>query len=212
MIRILLADDHALVRSGVRSLLDPLAGLEVVGEAANGREALELARALRPDVVVMDVSMPELNGIDAASALKTTLPGLRVLLLSMHTRDALVSQALNAGVDGYLLKDSVPAELEVAIRAVARGDRYLSPALTRALMQRGGAAGTSGGGGELTPRQREILQLVAEGNSTKVIARKLGLKPKTVENHRAHLMDRLGIRDVPGLVRYAISVGLIQPD
>lgn len=211
MIRILLADDHALVRSGVRSLLDPLPGLEVVGEAANGREALERAQALRPDVVVMDVSMPELNGIDAASALKTTLPGLRVLLLSMHTRDALVSQALNAGVDGYLLKDSVPAELEVAIRAVARGDRYLSPALTRAVMQRSGTSGTSGGG-ELTPRQREILQLVAEGNSTKVIARKLGLKPKTVENHRAHLMDRLGIRDVPGLVRYAISVGLIHPD
>lgn len=208
MLKILLADDHAIVRDGIRSLLSRMPGMVVVGEAANGREALELADETRPDIAVLDVSMPELSGIEAARELKARHPGLRVLLLTMHSRDAVLSDALDAGVDGYLLKDAGTTELEVALRAIAQGHSYLSPALSRKVIQGTLAEQRT----PLTPRQREILQLVAEGHSTKGIARRLGLSPRTVENHRRQIMDRLEIRDLAGLVRYAISIGLVPPE
>ncbi len=210
----LLAEDHALVRSGIRALLEDLPGIDVVGEAANGREALEFVATHRPDVVLMDLTMPELNGLDATARIRREFSEVRVLILSMHGDEEYVTQSLRAGANGYLLKDSGRAELEIALRAVARGDHYLSPAVSRTVVaefvQAGGERRTPLE--RLTPRQREVLQLIAEGGSTKEIAAKLDLSIKTVESHRAQLMHRLGIHDVPGLVRYAIRAGLVALD
>jgi len=212
--RVLLAEDHALVRSGIRALLEDLSGIDVVGEVANGREALEFVATHRPDVVLMDLTMPELNGLDATARIRREFSEVRILILSMHGDDEYVTQSLRAGANGYLLKNAGRAELEIALRAVARGDHYLSPAVSRTVV-----AEFVHGGGErrtplerLTPRQREVLQLIAEGNSTKEIAAKLNLSIKTVESHRAQLMHRLGIHDVPGLVRYAIRAGVVSLD
>jgi DNA-binding NarL/FixJ family response regulator len=211
---VLLAEDHALVRSGIRALLEDLSGIDVVGEVANGREALEFVATHRPDVVLMDLTMPELNGLDATARIRREFSEVRILILSMHGDDEYVTQSLRAGANGYLLKNAGRAELEIALRAVARGDHYLSPAVSRTVV-----AEFVHGGGErrtplerLTPRQREVLQLIAEGNSTKEIAAKLNLSIKTVESHRAQLMHRLGIHDVPGLVRYAIRAGVVSLD
>ena len=210
-IRALLADDHTLVRAGIRGLLQGLPGVEVVGEAEDGHEALRLAEALRPDVVLLDIGMPGLNGLEVAGRLATLDPSIRVLILSMHTSEEYVLRALRAGCAGYLLKRSAVSELEVAVRAVARGETYLSPAVSKQVVD--DYVGRTGGAADpieaLTPRQREILQLVAEGNTSKEIAERLGLSFKTVEAHRAQIMERLGVRDLAGLVRFAVRVGLV---
>jgi len=213
-LRILLADDHTLVRAGIRSLLAQLPGVAVVAEAADGREALKLAALHRPDTVVMDIAMPGLNGLEATLRLRKKFPDLRVIILSMHANEEYVRQAFKSGASGYLLKKSAVAELEVALRAVHEGHTYLSPALARAItpqqLSRPGETPTPQE--KLTPRQREILQLIAESRTTKEIAQQLELSAKTVEFHRVRLMQRLGIYDVPGLVRYALRTGLAGPE
>ena len=202
------------MRAGIRALLAGLPDVEVVGEASTGPEALTLAESLRPDLVLLDISMPELNGLEVASRLIKTEPKRRIVFLSMHTDAVYVRRALQAGASGYLVKGADVPELSLAIRAVMRGELYLSPAVSKDLIgdlrrsdQREVTPVEM-----LTPRQREILQLVTEGHSTKDIARRLDLSVKTVEAHRSELMERLDIHDLPGLVRFAIRHGLTSPD
>ena len=213
-IRVLLADDHTLVRAGIRSLLENMVGIEVIAEASDGRDALRLVRAHRPDVVLMDIAMPGLNGLEAAARIAKKFPNVRVVILSMHVNEEYVLQALRAGAAGYMVKGADAAELEIAIRAVARGETYLSPMVSKHVVtdyiQR--ISGETSPLELLTPRQREVLQLIAEGYSTKKIARTLKISVKTVETHRMQLMERLDIHDIAGLVRYAIRVGLVRPD
>lgn len=211
-IRVLIADDHTLVRAGIRALLQGLEGVEVVAEAGDGREAMALAQVHRPDVLVIDIAMPHVGGLELAGRVARELPEARVIILSMHGNEEYASRALQAGAAGYLLKDSGLAELELAVRAVVRGETYLSPAVSKHviadyLRRTGGAPPESG---SLTPRQRQVLRLIAEGKTTKAIARLLGVSVKTVETHRAQLMDRLDIHDVAGLVRHAIGIGLVE--
>lgn len=220
--RVLLVDDHLLVRAGLRTLLEQMPGTEVVGEASNGREALDLIKANPPDVVLMDITMAEMNGLVATAQITHDFPHVRILMLSMHATKEYVTQALQAGASGYLLKDAAPTELELAIRSVMRGEKYLSPAVSTHViadyLQRASGSTTSrsdtaiSSSTPLTLRQREILQLIAEGNTTKEIAAKLTLSVKTVETHRTQLMERLDIHDIAGLVRYAIRIGLVTPD
>jgi len=211
---ILLADDHALLRAGLRVLLDAQPDMCVVAEAADGREALSLAADLHPDVVLLDVAMPGLNGLEALLRLKQIAPQARVIILSMHATEEYVVRALRNGALGYLLKDSAPAELLNAVRAAGRGERYLCSPLTAEVVEdylrRTGEENSLFD--RLTPREREILQLLAEGNSTQSIANTLGLSPKTVETHRANLMDKLNLYDVASLTRFAIRVGLVNSD
>ena len=213
-LRILLADDHALVRAGIRSLLEKMPGVEVVGEASNGREALELIRAELPNLVLMDIAMAELNGLVALARITKEFPSVKVIILSAHANEEYVIRALRYGASGYMLKDAATLELELAINSVAQGKTYLSPSISRTVidsyLQRVG--GQSSPLEQLTPRQREILQLVAEGKNTKQIAYLLGISVKTVEAHRLQLMARLDIHDVPGLVRYAIRSGLVSSE
>ena len=213
MIRVLLADDHALVRAGIRSLLGAMAEVTVVGEAASGEEALELASRAQPDVVLMDIAMKGITGLEAAALMRERVPSVRVVILSMHSGEEYVLQALRAGAAGYLLKDAATGELELALRSVMRGESWLSPAVSRQVVE--GYVQRTGGDATpevLTARQREVLRMVAGGKSTKEIALLLNLSVKTVETHRAQIMDRLGIRDVAGLVRYALRTGLVPPD
>ena len=213
-VRVLLADDHTLVRAGLRKLLEAMPEVEVVGEASDGLALLALAAQLRPTLVLMDIAMPGLNGLEATARLARQSTDIRVLILSMHQNEEYVRQALRHGAAGYLLKDAAPMELDLAIRAVLRGETYLSPAVSRGVVsdyvQR--LRGEEAPGAQLTPRQREVLQLVAEGHSTKEIARRLDLSVKTVDTHRSQLMKLLDIHEVAGLVRYAMRVGLISPD
>jgi DNA-binding NarL/FixJ family response regulator len=212
-IRVVLADDHALVRAGMRSLLNGMSHVEVVGEAASGEEALELAARENPDVVLMDIAMKGISGLDAAARMRERLPEVRVVILSMHAGEEYVLQALRAGAVGYLLKDAATGELELAIRSVMRGESWFSPAVSRQVVE--GYVQRVGGESAaevLTARQREVLRLVAGGKSTKEIAFDLNLSVKTVETHRAQIMERLGIRDVAGLVRYALRTGLVPAD
>jgi DNA-binding NarL/FixJ family response regulator len=213
-IRVLLADDHTLVRAGFRRLIQDLAEIEVVAEADNGHEALRLVGEHRPDVILLDIAMPGLNGLEVAARLAEEFPQVRVLILSMYLNEEYVWQALHAGASGYLLKDSGDSELEIAIRAVARGETYLSPPVSRQVISDYMLRADSEPNplGRLTPRQREVLQLIAEGHSTKEIAFMLKVSVKTVETHRAELMERLRIHDVAGLVRYAIRLGLVSAD
>lgn len=213
MIRVLLADDHALVRAGIRSLLGAMMEVEVVGEAASGEEALDMTLRSRPDVVLMDIAMKGITGLEAAARLRERHPAVRVVILSMHSGEEYVLQALRAGAAGYLLKDAATGELELALRSVMRGESWLSPAVSRQVVE--GYVQRAGGEAApelLTARQREVLRLVASGKSTKEIAFLLNLSVKTVETHRAQIMERLGIRDVAGLVRYALRTGLVPPD
>jgi DNA-binding NarL/FixJ family response regulator len=213
MIRVLLAEDHHLVRAGLRALLDPLPDIEVVGEAGDGREALAMLKNRNADVAILDISMPGMNGLEAAVRMSDEAPGTKVVILTMHSNEEYVLRALRAGVAGFLLKDAGTAELEGAIRAVTRGETYLSPGVSKKVVD--GYLGRSGGAhplDSLTPRQREVLQLIAEGYSTKQIAGLLGVGVKTIETHRTQLMDRLGIHEIAGLVRYAVRVGLVSPE
>lgn len=211
--RIVLADDHALVRQGIRSLLDKLDEIEVVGEVSDGREAVELSKKIQPDIVLMDITMPGLNGLEAVIRMKKVCPSTRVIMLSMHAGEEYFQQALDSGAAGYLLKDADRMELELAIRTVMRGDTYLTPAVAKYAVDayRQKKEGDQGPLASLSSRQKEILQLIAEGHANKAIAQRLDLSPRTVETHRAELMERLNIRDVPGLVRIALRAGLIKP-
>ena len=214
-LRVLLADDHALVRAGMRALLSELPGVEVVAETGDGREALRLVREKKPEIALIDISMPGLNGLEVAARIARERPTTRVIMVSMHGDDESVRRALVAGAAGYLLKNSDRNELEIALRAVARGDTWLSPSLTKrvvAAYTHGARPAGDGPFAVLTPRQREVLQLVAEGHSNKEIASRLNVAPKTVETHRTELMERLGIHGVASLVRYAIQVGLVRPE
>lgn len=213
-IRIIIVDDHALMRAGIRALLENLKEIEVVAEATNGLEALALLETHHPDLILTDISMPSMDGLEVVARVTRDHPDVKAIILSMHSNEEYVWQALRAGAAGYLLKDCDTAELRLAIHAVARGESYLSPAISRQVItDYVRRTRTEAGSAELlTPRQREILRLIAIGQSTKAIARSLVISIKTVETHRAQLMERLGIHDVPGLVRYAIRTGLIKPD
>jgi DNA-binding NarL/FixJ family response regulator len=214
-LRLLLADDHTLVRAGLRSLLETYPDVTIMAETGDGREAVQLAATQRPNIVLMDIAMPGLNGLEATARIVKEHPEVRVVILSMHANDEYVRQALHAGASGYLLKDAATAELELALRAVARGETYLSPAISRRVVEDYLAQGPARNDSPLqllTARQREILQLVAEGKTTKQIAALLEVSVKTVETHRAQLMERLGIRDLAGLVRYALREGLVRPE
>jgi DNA-binding NarL/FixJ family response regulator len=210
-IRILLADDHTLVRAGIRSLVQSLPGVQVVAEAGDGREALSLIETHQPDVALLDIAMPGLNGLEVAAQVADNFPFVRVLILSMHATEEYVLRALRAGAAGYLLKDADTAELELAIKAVTNGETYLSPAVSKHVTEyvRRIGEGEHSTLERLTPRQREVLQLVAEGHTTQEIARLMNLSVKTVETHRTQLMDRLDIHDIAGLVRYAVREGLV---
>jgi DNA-binding NarL/FixJ family response regulator len=208
-IRILLADDHAVVRQGFKMILDAQADMEIVGEAANGRQAVDLAEQLRPDVVVMDVSMPELNGIEATRRLASSLPRARVVALSMHKDSVYVREILRAGARGYLLKDSGAADLVAAIRAVASGESYLSPAVSNAVLDDYRRHATNPID-LLTSREREVLQLLAEGKTNKEIAGVLNLSVYTVEAHRGRIMEKLNLHSIGELVLFAVRSGLIE--
>jgi DNA-binding NarL/FixJ family response regulator len=213
-IRVLLADDHTLVRAGFCSLLKSFTGIEVVAEADDGRDALRLIEMHQPDVVLVDIAMPGLNGLDVAARVAEEFPYVRVIILSMHANEEYVLRALCANAAGYLLKGAHTAELELAIRAVARGEMYLSPPVSKYVVSDYvRRVGSEPGPSELlTPRQREVLQLIAEGHTTKEIAHILKISVKTVGTHRVQLMERLDIHDIAGLVRYAIRTGLISPE
>ncbi len=213
-VRIVIADDHTIVRGGIRLLLESIEGVQVVAEAADGHEALEQVHKHRPDLLVADIAMPGLSGLDLVKRMnEEALPTLAVIL-SMHADKEYVHRAIAAGARGYVLKGSGLEELSLAIQSVFRGEIYLSPAVTRpiveSLFDRDGSRSVPGG--ELTPRQREVLRLIAEGETTKAVANRLGISAKTVEAHRSQLMERLQIYDVAGLVRYAIRTGLISSD
>jgi DNA-binding NarL/FixJ family response regulator len=212
-IRVLLVEDHALVRAGIRALLEQLPGVEVVAEASTGYDALHLIAQHQPLIVLMDIGMAGMSGLDVTAQVTQGFPDVRVIMLSMHAHEEFVLQALRGGAAGYLLKDAGTAELELAIRAIARGEIYLSPAVSRHVVgeyvRRVGS--TPVGLDQLTPRQREILRLIAQGHTTKEIAQQLAISVKTVETHRAQLMERLDIYDVARLVRYAIRLGLVLP-
>lgn len=211
-IRVLLADDHKLFRAGIRSLLQTLDDVEVVAEAGDGRETLRLAAAHRPDVVLIDIMMPNLNGLDAAARIAHAYPHTRVIMLSMSADEDSVLKTLRAGAVGYLVKTADPAELELAIRAAMRGEKFLSSAVSEHVvsvcLNRLDKEQTSLE--RLTPRQREVLQLVAEGHTTKDIAKMLEISTKTAEGYRGELMRALDIHDIASLTRYAIRAGLVS--
>jgi DNA-binding NarL/FixJ family response regulator len=219
-IRVVIADDHTLLRSGLCALLERAPDIRVVGEAADGREALALIEQVRPDVVLMDVTMAGLNGLEATERATREHPAARVIVLSMHYTEEYVVHALQAGAAGYLVKDAAPAELELAIRTVMDGGAYLSAEAAQRVAEyeeRFGSVSARNGPAalaprQLTPRESEVLQLIAEGRTMPEIASVLDISPKTVETHRYRLMDRLNLHHVAGLVRYAVRVGLVQPE
>jgi two-component system, NarL family, response regulator NreC len=208
-LRILLADDHEMMRQGLRALLER-ERFVVVGEASNGRAAIEHAERLRPDVAVVDLGMPELNGLDAAQQIVRTSPSTRVIALTMHTEDSYVMAALRAGIKGYVLKSQMGADLVQAIRDVSRGLTYLSPVVSAAVVEASLGKRPETAGERLSLREREVLQLVAEGRTTKEVAQILNVSAKTADSHRTHIMKKLDIHETAGLVRYAIREGLIQ--
>jgi len=213
-LRILLADDHTVMRTGLRVLLERQPNLEVIGEAENGRDAIQLAASLRPDVVVMDVGMPVLNGIEATRTIVTEQPNIAVVILSMHADESYVMRALKAGARGYLLKDSAPADLLGAIQAVTQNKSFFSPKVSRILaedyvrvLKQKGAVDTYD---LLTSREREILQLLAEGKANKEVAAALNISPYTVETHRSHILEKLNLHNPAELILYAVRKGIIS--
>ncbi len=213
-IRVLLADDHTLIRAGISALLERMERVEVVGEAADGRHAMKLIQELTPDVVLLDLQMPGLSGFEVLQETTEKFPDVKIIVLSVHDTEEYALRALRSGAAGYLPKSAASAELELAIDQAIRGEKYLSPIIAEMASPESAKGVHSGRTApvELTPRQREVLTLVAEGYSTKDIARTLGISVKTVETHRAQLMERLGIHDVAGLVRYAIRTGIVKLD
>ncbi len=213
-LRVMIVEDHALVRAGMRALLQKIDGIEVVADVGDGWEAVKAVQTDAPDLVLMDIAMPGLNGLDATFRIMKEASAPRVILLSMYANEEYLRQALQVGASGYLLKGAELAELELAIRTVSRGETYLTPAVAKYAVEayRNTSGESSSPLARLSARQREILQLIAEGCTTKDIAQRLNLSVKTVETHRAQLMERLEIHDVPGLVRLAIRVGLVQAD
>ncbi|MFT6529851.1 MAG: DNA-binding NarL/FixJ family response regulator [Psychrosphaera sp.] len=211
---ILFADDHTLLRQGLISLTQnfPFIDKEKIYQAANGREAVNFVKKAQPQLIVMDVSMPEMNGLEAVDAIKNQFPEIKVLMLSHYNNEPYVIRALKAGADGYMLKDAAVDELQDGLKDILNGNMYISPDIDQNIVTKikNGEEGAVDALDILTSRQRNILQLIAEGHSTKDIAEKLFLSVKTIEAHRANIMDRLDIRDVPGLVRFAIRVGLIE--
>ncbi len=215
VIRVLLADDHALVLAGIRALVEELGDTQIVAEANNGRDAVALAKQHKPDLVIMDISMHEIKGIEATAQILADVPSTKVLILSMHTTEDFVRRAIKAGAVGYLVKDSAPLDLKMAIAAVLRDEIYLSPRVSKHIVAgflHGKPHQNESSMDALTARQREILQMIAEGKSTKQIAFQLDVSIKTVETHRASLMERLDIHDVAGLVLYAVRHGVISVD
>lgn len=223
-IRVLLADDHDILRDGLRALLELAGDIRVAGEARTGREAVAEAERLRPDIVLMDISMPELDGVEACRRIRQQAPEVRVLFLTMHEADDYLFRALRAGAAGYVIKRSASGDLLAAVRAVARGESFLSPSMAHALVAEytsrpapPAQPGRNTGAGPdaydtLTGREREILQLVAEGYTNQEIADRLKLSIKTVQSHRAAVMEKLDLRDVTHLVRYAVRRGLVDPE
>jgi DNA-binding NarL/FixJ family response regulator len=214
-IRVLIVEDHRVVREGLRALLTAETDIEVVGEARNGREAVQLTGTLRPDVVVMDIAMPLLNGVEATRQAIRAIPSSRVLILSAHSEDAYVEQVMEAGAAGYLLKETAASILVKAIRETSQGRTFLSPSIAKRLGDLHEKAMGRGkrprkGAARLTSREVEVLQLIAEGMANKETAMELGISIKTVEKHRQHLNSKLGIHDTAGLTRYAISRGIIE--
>ena len=214
-IRVLLADDHTLVRAGIRTLLEKIPEVEVAGEASDGREVLDLIKTHQPEVVLLDISMPGLNGLQTLARITRDFPQVRVVILSMHHNDEYVLQALKSGVSGYLLKRSATAELAAALKGVVGGEIYLSQEIASGFLKKfplHQIAHSRSPLDQLTPRQREILQLLAEGQTIKAIALVLKISDKTAEYHRAKLMERLNIFDIAGLVRFALRTGVISPE
>ena len=212
-IRILLADDHTILRSGIRALLENEPGLSVIGEAEDGRAAVSMACKLKPDVVLMDIAMPLLNGLEATRQIKIQCPDVKVLVLSMHDNEEYIRQALEAGAMGYILKDAAPGELIGAIRSVYRGEAVLSPAVTRLVIEdylRWGGTRPQDVTDSLSPREREVLQLIAEGYTNKQIAEILSISIKTVQAHRNNLMQKLDLHDRGELIKYAIQKKIIE--
>jgi len=213
-ITVLLAEDHTIVREGLRTLLKAEKDIRVVGEAATGRQAVEMARRLRPAVVVMDIAMPVLNGMQATRQILKSVPGTKVLILSAHSDDAYIEQVIATGAAGYLIKQTSAHVLSAAIRKVQKGNTYFSPSIVRRLQSRYQKSPDRGEPGKkkirLSPREAEVLQLIAEGQANKQVAAELGISIKTVEKHRQRLMDKLSIHDTAGLTRYAIAAGIIE--
>jgi DNA-binding NarL/FixJ family response regulator len=209
-LRIVLADDHALVRAGIRALIEKLHDAKVVAEAEDGRQTLELIQRHMPDLLLLDISMANLGGLEALPRIVKDFPAVKVIILSGHSNEEYVLRALKCGAAGYMLKDAAAEELGLAIKAVVQGAIYLSPAVSRTVVESylERSAGKAIAAEQLTTRQREVLQLIAEGRNTKEIAGLLGISIKTAEAHRLQIMDRLDIHDVAGLVRYAIRIGL----
>ncbi len=209
MMHIVLVDDHTLVRAGLHALLDGIDGVSVVAEAENGEQAVALALEHAPDVALLDITMPGLNGLQAAERILAQSPQTRVVILSMHAAEEYVNRALALGVSGYLLKDAATLDLQAALEAVAAGQTYLSPRITSQVLESRLKAGENAPKQGLTPRQTEVLRLLAQGRSVKEIAYDLQLSAKTVETYRAQIMERLGLHDIASLVRYAIRTGMI---
>lgn len=216
MIRVLLADDHTIVRQGVRMVLEAMGDMAVVAEAEDGQQAVQLANQLRPDVAVVDLTMPRLNGVEAIRQIRRDCPDTEVVVLSVHDSEAYVVQALRAGAAGYVLKRNAATELAAAIRAAHEGQAYLHPAVARRVIDdylsriHASDAAVSEPHERLTPREREVLQLSAEGHTTRAIAGLLSLSTKTVEHHRASIMTKLGLHGQTELVKYAIRAGLVE--
>lgn len=207
MVRIVLADDQLLIRAGIRALIETLPGYRIEAECADGHEAIEAIQRLQPDVVLLDIAMPGPSGIDVARTIRHSDPDTRILILSSIDRPDVIEQALDAGVNGYLLKDFVLGELQQALETVLADQSFLSPKVQQMPLRPG--PNNQPAGTLLTPRQTEILRLVASGRTTKEIARDLGISPKTVEFHRGRLMERIGVRDVTGLTRFALHTGVV---
>ncbi|MEL7558438.1 response regulator transcription factor [Stutzerimonas chloritidismutans] len=215
MKRVALIDDHGLVRAGLRALVQDQPGYEVVAEGADGSEVHGILSRLKPDILLLDISMKHMSGLDALRQWRTEFPAVQILILSMHTTPDYVLQALRLGASGYLLKDAAAQELELALRALSRNESYLSPGIAQTVIQSAvieGGQRTEPAAAQLTPRQIEILRLIVRGVSTREIASGLGLSVKTVDAHRAQIMDRLKLRDVPSLVLYALRKGLVSAE
>ena len=214
-IKVVLAEDHTIVRQGLRSLLDQQAGIEVVAEAENGRQAVNIAEQLQPDVVLMDFSMPDLNGLEATRQIKKRVPDVKVLILTRHANQEYIENILRAGASGYLIKKSAVDELIIAIQSVYRGDSFLDPSISGMVIDgylHKPAGETQDPDVIITPRQREVLQLIAEGNPNREIASLLHISVKTVDNHRANLMQKLDLHSTADLTQYAIRKGIITLD